>query len=414
MSLIDEAGGRRVRMANLACVGSFAINGVARLHSELLKETVLRDFYELWPEKFSNKTNGVTPRRVLALANRPLAALLDASVGGEWLRNLDDLVRLEPYADDAAFREEWRQVKRSAKERLARYVKHVTGVGIDPDSLYDVQVKRIHEYKRQHLNILHVVSLYRRLKQDSALEMVPRTFVFGGKAAPGYRMAKLIIKLINSVADIVNRDPQVNQSMRVVFVPDFNVKTAQHIYPAADLSEQISTAGKEASGTGNMKFSMNGALTIGTLDGANVEIRDAVGAENFFLFGLDVGQVEKCLADGYSPAAALAADAELREALALVDSGLFSHGDRELFAPLTRDLRQRDPFLVCADFRSYADCQQSVDAAYREREDWTRKSILNVARVGPFSSDRAVREYCEHIWRVRPVTMERSAQDQGT
>jgi starch phosphorylase len=408
MSLIDEADGRRVRMANLACVGSFAINGVARLHSELLKETVLRDFYQLWPEKFSNKTNGVTPRRVLALANRPLAALLDASVGGDWLRNLDELARLEPYAGDAAFRESWRQVKRSAKERLARYVKRVTGVSIDPDSLYDVQVKRIHEYKRQHLNILHVVSLYRRLKHDPAREMVPRTFVFGGKAAPGYHMAKLIIKLINSVADIVNRDPQVNQFMRVVFVPDFNVKTAQHIYPAADLSEQISTAGKEASGTGNMKFSMNGALTIGTLDGANVEIRDAVGAENFFLFGLDVGQVEKRLADGYSPAAVLAADAELREALALVDSGLFSHGDRELFAPLTNDLRQRDPFLVCADFRAYADCQQSVDAAYREREDWTRKSILNVARVGPFSSDRAVREYCEHIWQVRPVTMEKT------
>ena len=405
MSLIDESNGKRVRMAHLACVGSFAINGVAAMHSELLKDTVLRDFHDMWPEKFSNKTNGITPRRFIALANPRLARLMEDTIDGDWLRNLERLRELEPYAEDASFRERWGQVKRGAKEDLARYIARTVGVSVDPASLFDVQVKRIHEYKRQHLNLLHIVSLYNRLKHHPGLEITPRTFIFGGKAAPSYRMAKLIIKLINSVADTVNRDPQVNQLMKVVFVPDLTVKSSQWIYPAADLSEQISTAGKEASGTGNMKFSMNGALTIGTLDGANVEIRDAVGQENFFLFGGNVEEVEAAWARGYHPWEFIEKDEELRAALDLIDSGLFSHGDHQLFKPLTDNLRHHDPFLCCADFRSYVERQQEVGERFRDIEQWRRMAILNVARVGHFSSDRAIREYCEEIWKVQPVSV---------
>ena len=409
LSLIDEGagnGGRRVRMANLACVGSMAINGVAALHTELLKSSVLRDFHELWPEKFHNKTNGVTPRRFIALANPPLARLFDESVGEGWLRDLGQLRALEPYAADGAFRERWRAIKRMAKARLADRIRRTCGVTLDPDTLFDVQVKRIHEYKRQHLNVLHVVSLYHRLRQSPAPDVTPRTFVFGGKAAPGYRMAKLIIKLINSVADVIERDRQVSQVLRVVFVPDFSVKTGQDIYPAADLSEQISTAGKEASGTGNMKFTMNGALTIGTLDGANVEIRSAVGEENFFLFGQTVPEVEATWRAGYRPRALYERDPDLRDAIDLINSGLFSHGDRDLFRPLTDNLLDVDPFLVCADFRDYIDCQGRVGVAYRDAEQWSRASILNVARCGYFSSDRAIQEYNADIWHATalPVT----------
>jgi starch phosphorylase len=281
----------------------------------------------------------------------------------------------------------------------------VTGIEVDPASLFDIQAKRIHEYKRQHLKLLHLVSHYCRLKSNPDLQVQPRTFIFGGKAAPGYRMAKLIIKLINSVADVVNRDPQVERMMKVVFIPDFNVKNAQRIYPAADLSEQISTAGMEASGTGNMKFSMNGALTIGTLDGANVEIREAVGEENFFLFGLTTGEVRARRESGYEPRQVIEADPELQHALDLIDSGLFSHGDRQLFAQLTAKLREKDPYLVCADYRAYMDCQEKVDARYRDQEGWTRMSILNVARIGRFSSDRAIQEYAGNIWRVQPVSV---------
>jgi starch phosphorylase len=405
MSLIDENKPRRVRMANLACVGGMAINGVAKLHTELLKETVLKDFYEMWPEKFSNKTNGVTPRRFVALANRPLTVLLEEVIDHGWLRDLHQLNRLEPLSEDAAFQERWRGIKRLAKVNLANHIRSVTDVEIDPDSLFDIQTKRIHEYKRQHLNVLHIVSLYNRLKHTPDLDLTPRTFIFGGKAAPGYFMAKLIIKLINSVADIVNRDPQVNRLIKVVFVPDFNVKTAQHIYPAADLSEQISTAGKEASGTGNMKFSMNGALTIGTLDGANVEIREAVGPENFFLFGLTEREVEDTIKSGYQPGRFIEHDPELRGAIDLIDSGLFSHGNRDLFRPFTESLTQRDTYLACADFRAYADCQESISQQYRNHEHWSRMSILNVARIGCFSSDRAVREYCRDIWKAQPVSI---------
>jgi starch phosphorylase len=405
MSLIAEGPVRRVRMAHLAAAGSFAINGVAALHSSLLKETVMRDFFELWPEKFSNKTNGVTPRRFIALANRPLAELIETTIDGDWLRNLESLKRLEPYVEDAGFRARWREVKLAAKRKLSDHIGKTLDIGVDPASLFDIQAKRIHEYKRQHLNLLHVISLYCRLKNSPNLEVTPRTFIFGGKAAPGYHMAKLIIKLIHAVAEVVNRDPQVNHTLRVVFVPDFNVQNAQFIYPAADLSEQISTAGKEASGTGNMKFSMNGALTIGTLDGANVEIREAVGEENFFLFGLTAAEVQERLNAGYQPWPIVANDPELRHALDLIDAGLFSHGNREMFTALTGSLRGHDPFLVCADFRAYLECQDQVGEQYRDTQHWTRMSILNVARIGKFSSDRAIREYAEEIWKVVPVSV---------
>ena len=405
LSLIDESGEKRVRMANLACVGSFAINGVAALHSDLLKKTVLKDFYQVWPEKFSNKTNGVTPRRFIGLANPALADLIDASIGAGWLRNLDQLHKLQAHAEDAGFRLKWRQVKRANKARLADYILHTTGVAVDPDSLFDIQAKRIHEYKRQHLNLLHVVSLYDRLKQTPHISMTPRTFIFGGKAAPSYRMAKLIIKLINSVAEVINRDPQVNQHLKVVFVPNMSVKLGQRLYPAADLSEQISTAGMEASGTGNMKFAMNGALTIGTLDGANVEIREAVGDENFFLFGLGVEQVQNLRHQGYRPREIIEHTPALREALHLLSSGLFSRGDRELFAPFLENLWNYDPFLVCADFADYAARQEQVGQKFQDAEDWSRMSILNVARMGKFSSDRAIREYCRDIWKTAPISI---------
>ncbi len=411
MSLIDEGCGdgvRRVRMANLACVGSMAINGVAKMHSELLKQTVLKDFYDMWPEKFQNKTNGVTPRRFIALSNPPLAALIDETIGGDWLRNLEKLSQLESYTGNSDFMDRWRGIKRQAKERLANHIHRSCGISLDPDSLFDIQVKRIHEYKRQHLNVMHIVSLYHRLKQNRSLDFTPRTFIFGGKAAPGYHMAKLIIKLIYSVADVINRDPQVNNVLKVVFVPNFSVKTGQLIYPAADLSEQISTAGKEASGTGNMKFTMNGALTIGTLDGANVEIRDAVGEDNFFLFGKTVQQVEEIWAAGYHPNDIYQHNEDLRDVIELINSGHFSHGDSGLFRPLTDRLLNWDPFMVCADFQTYIDCQSRVSQAYLDRGQWSRMSMLNVARCGRFSSDRAVREYNAEIWRVAPLSVKMS------
>jgi len=404
LSLIDDQGPeRRIRMANLACVGSFSINGVAALHSDLLKHTVLADFYRLWPEKFHNVTNGVTPRRFIGLANRPLGALLDESIGPGWLRDLNQLHRLEAYAAHGAFQQKWGMVKRSAKVSLAHYIKETTGHTVDPDSLFDVQAKRIHEYKRQHLSLLQVVSLYLRIKHTPGLEMTPRTYIYAGKAAPGYRMAKLIIKLANAVAEVVNHDPATRDRLRVVFVPNMNVRTAQWLYPAADLSEQISTAGKEASGTGNMKFSMNGALTIGTMDGANVEIRDAVGAENFFLFGHTVESIRNLMAAGYHSRETILAQPELRATLDLIGSGLFSHGDRSLFAPLLENLWNHDPYLVCADFADYVAKQDQVDRAYAETSRWTQMSILNTARMGYFSSDRAIQEYARQIWNVVPV-----------
>ena len=403
LSLIDEHGNRHVRMAHLACVGSHAINGVAALHSELLKTDVLRDFHELWPHKFQNKTNGVTPRRWMVLGNPGLAKLINASIGEGWITDLSQLGKLEPLATDVGFQVEWQGLKQSNKEAFARLAHERTGVVVDPQSMFDVQVKRIHEYKRQHLNILHVIALYVRLKSTPGLQIPPRTFVFGGKAAPGYHMAKLIIRLITAVGDVVNRDLDLRDQLKVVFLPNFNVSNGQRIYPAADLSEQISTAGKEASGTGNMKFTMNGALTIGTLDGANVEIRDQVGAENFFLFGRDTDGVDRLHREGYRPWEFGAADPELAEVLALIRSGFFSRGDTELFRPLLDNLLYRDPYLVLADFAAYRDCQNEVSAAYADRQSWAMMSILNAARSGMFSSDRTIREYSRDIWHVNPV-----------
>ncbi|MBX7246915.1 MAG: glycogen/starch/alpha-glucan phosphorylase [Candidatus Sumerlaeaceae bacterium] len=403
MSLIDEAGERYVRMAHLATVGSHHVNGVAELHSRLLVETVMHDFAELWPEKFCNVTNGVTPRTFMAVSNPPLAKLLTDRIGECWLHDLHRLRELEPLATDAKFQKQWREVKLGAKRRLADIIAQRTGISVDPESLFDVQVKRLHEYKRQHLNVLHILTLYLRLKRDPNANIPPRTFLFGAKAAPGYFMAKLIIKLINSVADVVNNDPAIGGRLKVVFFPDYNVKNAQHIFPAADLSEQISTAGKEASGTGNMKLAMNGALTIGTLDGANVEIREEVGAENFFLFGLTAEEVQQAKAAGYRPKYYYDRDTSLREVLDYIASGALAGGDANLFRPIVDNLLNQDPYLVLADFRDYVDCQERVSALWRDPKAWTAKSILNVARMGKFSSDRSIRDYCAKVWKVEPV-----------
>ena len=402
LSLIDESGARHVRMANLACVGSFAVNGVAALHSELLRREVLHDFSELWPEKFHNVTNGVTPRRFLLLANPALSSLITEALGTGWIRDLSQLRALEPLAGDAGFRARWRAAKRTMKEGLASFVAERTGITIDPASLFDVQVKRIHEYKRQHLNILHVVTLYNRLKQAPGLDITPRTVIFGGKAAPGYFTAKLIIRLINAVAAVVNSDPDTRDRLRVVFFPNFNVKNGQRIYPAADLSEQISLAGKEASGTGNMKFMMNGAITIGTLDGANVEIREEAGDDNFFLFGLTSDEVSRVRAAGYRPWHHYEDNPQLRDALDAIANGVFSHGDATVFRPLVDSLKHHDEYMVLADYQSYVDCQAEAGHAYRDQDHWTRMSIMNVARSGKFSSDRSIADYARQIWRVEP------------
>lgn len=403
MSLIDESGERYVRMANLACVGSRSINGVARLHSELLKQGILRDFYEYWPEKFNNKTNGVTPRRFLVLSNPRLAALITATIGDDWPTHLEQLRQLEPFVDDRKFRNEWRAIKQHNKRILAQLIEQRTGIEVNPDSMFDIQVKRLHEYKRQHLNVLHIITLYNRLRRNADLPVAPRTFIFGGKAAPGYFMAKLIIKLINSVASVVNQDPATRDRLKVAFLPNFNVKSAHKVYPAADLSEQISTAGKEASGTGNMKFALNGAITIGTLDGANIEIREEVGPDNFFLFGQTVEQVHEMQAHGYSPRTFYETDSELREAIDQIGSGFFSPGLPDLFRPLVDSLLHRDEYMLLADYRSYVDCQDRVNSAYLDQDLWTRLSILNVARIGYFSSDRTIREYCDEVWDLKPV-----------
>ena len=407
MSIIDDSDQRYVRMAHLACIGSHSINGVAALHTELLKRDVLRDFYELWPRKFSNKTNGVTPRRWLALSNPLLAELITEHIGPGWIKDLAELKRLEPLAEDAAFRARWRDIKLKNKRSLAALALERTGIRIDPDSMYDVLVKRIHEYKRQHLKVLHIVSLYHGLKSNPGLALVPRTFIFGGKAAPGYHLAKLMIKLITAVGDVINRDPDVRGRLKLVFLPNFNVTNAQHVYPAADLSEQISTAGKEASGTGNMKFCMNGALTIGTLDGANIEMREEIGAENFFLFGLSVEEVLALKSRGYRPMDYYAANQQLREVIDLLRSGFFTRGDTAVLQPLMDNLMQYDPYMLFADFASYVECQEKVSAAYRDAEHWTRMAILNTARSGKFSSDRSIREYSADIWQVEsvPITL---------
>ena len=404
MSLVDESNGRRIRMANLACAGSHTINGVAELHTRLLQQYTLNDFYELYPQKFLNITNGVTPRRWLALCNRNLAALIAGRIGMDWVSDLEELRKLEAFVEDEEFRAQWWQVKQEKKREQLAFIQQRTGVVVDPESLFDVQVKRIHEYKRQHLNILHIITLYQRIRENPAIDIQPRTFIFGGKAAPGYIMAKLIIKLITSVADVVNNDPLVAGRLKVVFIPDFNVKTGHHVYPMADLSEQISTAGKEASGTGNMKFAMNGALTIGTLDGANIEIREEVGEENFFLFGATAAEIRELKAGGYHPELCFNQDDELHQAIDALRSGVFSNGDTELFRPLLDSLLTHDEYMLLHDYRSYITCQEQVSRHYADRDAWLRSSILNTARIGKFSSDRSIRQYCEQVWKVKPVS----------
>ena len=405
MSLVEEVPQRQLRMAHLATVGSFAINGVAELQSRLLREHTLHDFAGLWPEKFQNKTNGVTPRRFVRLANPRLSDLITSRIGDGWLRDLEQLAQLAPHADDPEFRQAWHEVKQQNTRGLAVLARQLTGVDVDPASLFDVMVKRLHEYKRQLLKTLHIVALYKRLLADPGADIVPRTFVFGAKAAPGYVMAKRIIKLIHNVAGVVNQDPAVRGRLKVVFPANFNVSMAQTIYPAADISEQISLAGKEASGTGNMKLALNGAVTVGTLDGANIEIRDRVGSDNFFLFGLAAEEVFALKKRGYNPRHYYDANPELRSVVDAIASGQFSQGDTELFRPIVDSLLQRDEYLLLTDFASYLDCCERAAAAFRDRDGWTRMSILNAARSGFFSSDRTIRQYSEEIWRVQPVAV---------
>ena len=406
MSIIEEGDERMVRMAHLAAIGSHSVNGVAALQSRLLAERTLADFAELWPEKFNNKTNGVTPRRFVRLANPRLSELITETIGDGWLRDLERLRELEPYADDPHFRERWRAIKQDNKRDLAALILERTGIHVDPASQFDVMVKRLHEYKRQLLKALHIITLYNRIKANPSLEIAPRTFIFGAKAAPGYYMAKLIIKLINSVAEVVNHDPDVRGRLKVVFLPNFNVSLAEHIYPAADLSEQISMAGKEASGTGNMKFALNGAVTLGTLDGANIEIRELVGAENFFLFGLTADEVFAAKQNGYLPRRYMEENPELAAAIDRIASGYFSHGDTSLFQSIVDSLLERDEFMLLADYAAYIDAAERAAAAYQDSEAWTRMAILNCARCGYFSSDRTIREYCDEVWHVRPVPVE--------
>jgi glycogen phosphorylase len=403
MSIIDESGPRSVRMAHLATVASHRVNGVAQLHSNLLKKTVLADFAMLWPEKFCNVTNGVNPRRFVAVGNPALTKLITERIGDGWLYELSELRKLEHFATDPDFQNRWREARLENKQKLAKLIEAGTGIQVNPQTIFDILVKRIHEYKRQHLCVLYILTLYLRLKQDPQAEFPARTFVIGGKAAPGYFMAKLIIKLINAVSSFVKNDPVARDRLKVVFFPGFNVKSAQHIYPAADVSEQISIAGKEASGTGNMKFALNGALTVGTLDGANVEIREEVGEDNFFLFGLTVEQVTELRSRGYRPRECYEQNATLREVLDLIASGALSNGDKELFRPIVDNLLWDDPYFLLADYQSYVDCHNRVSALWSDQYNWTRKSIVNVARMGKFSADRSIDDYCERIWKVKPV-----------
>ena len=403
MSLIDGRGEPRVRMAHLAIVGSHSVNGVSALHTDILKKSVFRDFFEMYPEKFNNKTNGVTPRRWLRQANPDLAGLIAEAVGGDFITDLDRLAGLAPLAGDAAFREKWTQARRKNKKRLADYVWTKTQTAIHWDCLFDVQVKRIHEYKRQLLNLLHVITLYNRIKDRNTAGMAPRVCLFGGKAAPAYRVAKLIIKLINSVAQAVNADPAAGELLKVVFVPNYCVSNAEIIIPGTDLSEQISLAGTEASGTGNMKFALNGALTIGTLDGANVEIGERVGMENIFIFGMQTPEVEDLRQRGYVPWERYQGDGELARCLDMIAHGYFSGGDRELFKPVVDGLLGVDRYMVLADYRAYVDCQERVARLFSDPDAWATKSILNTAGMGFFSSDRAVREYARDVWGTRPI-----------
>jgi starch phosphorylase len=403
MSIVEEGGVPQVRMAYLAVVACHSVNGVAALHSHLLQQHLFHDFYELWPDKFNNKTNGVTPRRWMLSSNPLLSDLIDRNIGTEWRTNLSALKALQAFADDKSFRAEWHKVKQANKQLLTQMVASDCGVEFDPTALFDVQVKRIHEYKRQLLNVLHVIHLYDRIKRSDTADWTPRCVLIGGKAAPGYAMAKRIIRLVTAVADVVNHDPATKGLLRLAFLPDYRVSAMEVICPAADLSEQISTAGKEASGTGNMKFMMNGAITIGTLDGANIEIREEVGEENFFLFGLTAEQVDAARGH-YNPAAIVAADDDLARVIHLLESGHFNLFEPGLFDSVVQSiLSPHDPWLTAADFRSYVNAQQKVATAYRDREHWTRMSILNAATSGKFSSDRTIQDYNRDIWHLPQV-----------
>ncbi|WP_419660383.1 GlgP2: glycogen phosphorylase [Desulfosarcina variabilis str. Montpellier] len=404
VSLIDESNGQRVRMANLAIVGSHTVNGVAQLHSQILKDYLFKDFNTLFPKRLTNVTNGITPRQWLAQANPTLADLINDAIGPDWITDLAQLKKLEPLAEDAEFRRRWIKTKRDNKKRLARYILRKIGLGVDPDTLFSVQVKRIHEYKRQLLNVLHVITLYHRIRANPDAPVVPRTVIFAGKAAPAYHQAKRIIKLINAVAAKTNTDPDVKGKLRVLFLPNYCVSQAEKIIPAADLSEQISTAGMEASGTGNMKMSLNGALTIGTLDGANVEIMEEVGKENIFIFGLTADQVATLRSDGYDPRAYYDSDAELRQTLDSISRGDFSPQDPHLFDPIVESLLQKgDFYMLLADFRPYVSAQERVNRLFEDKAAWAVKSILNTARMGKFSSDRSVTEYANNIWGLKPL-----------
>ena len=404
-SLIEENGHKDVRMANLAVVGSHAVNGVAQLHTALLRRTLFPDFDAIFPGKFQNKTNGITPRRWLLESNPRLAALITGALGDEaWVRDLDRLRGLEKFADDRAFQDKFMAVKRANKEDLAREISASCGISVSPDALFDVQIKRLHEYKRQHLNLLHILALYRRLLQEPAPDIVPRVFIFAAKAAPGYDIAKNIIRAINVIGARINADERIGGKLKVAFLPNYRVSLAEKIIPASDLSEQISTAGKEASGTGNMKLALNGSLTIGTLDGANVEILEEVGADNIFIFGMTVDEVEALRSRGYNPRDTYEADEELRAVVDWLGSDYWTPGEHGAFGPLYGTLLSGgDPFMVLADFRAYSDCQQRVDAAFRDRAGWARRAILNTARMGRFSSDRTIREYARDIWSLSPM-----------
>ncbi|MEE9498343.1 MAG: glycogen/starch/alpha-glucan family phosphorylase, partial [Nitrospinaceae bacterium] len=399
----EEKPVKSIRMSNLAIVGSHAVNGVAQLHSEILKTKVFKDYNDLFPDRFHNITNGITQRLWLKSCNPELAELITETVGEEWTTHLDILRQLLPYVKDDDFRQRWREVKQNSKARLARHVQQELSIELNPESLFDVQVKRIHEYKRQLLCALHAVALYNRLKERPCTECVPRTIIFAGKAAPGYEMAKLVIKLITSIADKVNGDPDTSDQLKVVFVPNYSVTKAEWIIPGADLSEQVSTAGHEASGTGNMKLALNGALTIGTLDGANVEIRDRVGEDNIFIFGLTAEEVEQTRKAGYHPRDYYESNPELKQALDMIRDGYFAPNHPHIFLPVVDSLLNHgDHYRVLADFGDYVQTQKKVEALYLEPENWTRKSIINSANMGFFSSDRSIREYCRLIWGIEP------------
>jgi starch phosphorylase len=404
LSLIQEGSVQRLRMAHLAVVGSHSVNGVADLHTRILKEGLFRDFERIFPGRIRNVTNGITPRRWLLQANLPLSGLITSAIGPGWIRDLAQLETLVPHADDPAFRSSWMATKLENKKRLARYILRKTGLGVDPGTMFDVHVKRFHEYKRQLLNLLHVVTLYNRIRANPGAAVVPRTVLFAGKAAPAYHQAKRIIKLINSAAQRINSDPDVRGRLRVVFLPNYCVSQAEKIAPAADLSEQISTAGMEASGTGNMKMALNGALTIGTLDGANIEIMEAVGRENIFIFGSTAEDVAALRSGGYDPRRHYREDAELKTVLDMIGSDSFSPGEPGLFAPIVASLLDRgDYYMVLEDYRAYVAAQEAVSRVYQDMDEWAHWSILNTARMGRFSSDRAIMEYAGAIWQVQPL-----------